>query len=51
MNHKILAILIFSLLAATNSQAQFNLGKVLDKVSGKSDGLGENEIVSGLKRP
>ncbi|MCE7072443.1 MULTISPECIES: DUF4197 domain-containing protein [Dyadobacter] len=49
MNHKILAILIFSLLAATNSQAQFNLGKVLDKVSGKSDGLGENEIVSGLK--
>ncbi|MCF2497586.1 MULTISPECIES: DUF4197 domain-containing protein [Dyadobacter] len=49
MNHKILAILIFLLLAATNSQAQFNLGKVLDKVSGKSDGLGENEIVSGLK--
>ena len=49
MNHKILAILIFLLLVATNSQAQFNLGKVLDKVSGKSDGLGENEIVSGLK--
>ena len=36
-------------MAATNSQAQFNLGKVLDKVSGKGDGLGENEIVSGLK--
>ncbi|SKC06907.1 DUF4197 domain-containing protein [Dyadobacter psychrophilus] len=49
MNHKILAILLFSLISATNSQAQFNLGKVLDKVSGKSDGLGENEIVSGLK--
>ncbi|MCF0040742.1 DUF4197 domain-containing protein [Dyadobacter fanqingshengii] len=49
MNHKILAILLFSIISATNSQAQFNLGKVLDKVSGKSDGLGENEIVSGLK--
>ncbi|MCF0052034.1 DUF4197 domain-containing protein [Dyadobacter chenwenxiniae] len=49
MNHKILAILLFSLISATNSQAQFNLGKVLDKVGGKSDALGENEIVSGLK--
>ncbi|MCF2490870.1 DUF4197 domain-containing protein [Dyadobacter sp. CY347] len=49
MNHKILAIILFSLITGTNSQAQFNLGKVLDKVSGKGDGLGENEIVSGLK--
>jgi len=49
MNHKILAILLFSLLFGSNVHAQFNLGKVLDKVSGKGDGLGENEIVSGLK--
>ncbi|MCE7068444.1 DUF4197 domain-containing protein [Dyadobacter sp. CY326] len=49
MNHKILAIILFSILFSSRSQAQFNLGKVLDKVSGKSGSLGENEIVSGLK--
>jgi len=49
MNHKILAILLLSILFGSNVHAQFNLGKVLDKVGGKSDGLGENEIVSGLK--
>lgn len=49
MNHKILAILLLSILFGGNVHAQFNLGKVLDKVGGKSDGLGENEIVSGLK--
>ncbi|WP_439556957.1 DUF4197 family protein [Dyadobacter sp.] len=50
MKHKIIALTLFSLLSATASMAQFNLGKVFDKVGGKnSTGLAENEIVQGLK--
>jgi hypothetical protein len=49
MNHKILAILIFSIFFGTHAKAQFNLGKVLEKVGGKSGALSEGEIVSGLK--
>ncbi|WP_031527056.1 DUF4197 domain-containing protein [Dyadobacter crusticola] len=50
MKHKIIALTLFSLLSVTDSMAQFNLGKVFDKVGGKNNtGLGENEIVQGLK--
>jgi hypothetical protein len=49
MKHKILAITLFWLLYGCTSQAQFNLGKVLDKVGGSGGGLGEGEIVEGLK--
>jgi hypothetical protein len=49
MKHKILAITLFWLLYGCTSQAQFNLGKVLDKVGGSGGGLGESEIVEGLK--
>ena len=49
MKHKILIITLFCLLGSTVSNAQFNLGKVLDKVGGNKTGLGENEIVQGLK--
>ncbi|MCF0069251.1 DUF4197 domain-containing protein [Dyadobacter sp. CY261] len=49
MKYKILLFTLFWLIFAHATQAQFNLGKVLDKVSGKSGGLSENEIVQGLK--
>ncbi|WAC13920.1 DUF4197 domain-containing protein [Dyadobacter pollutisoli] len=49
MKHKILAITLFWLLYSSASQAQFNLGKVLEKVGGSGSGLDEGEIVSGLK--
>ncbi|TLV02807.1 DUF4197 domain-containing protein [Dyadobacter luticola] len=49
MKRKIASIIIFWAFCATTSQAQFNLGKVLDKVGGNDTGLGENEIVAGLK--
>ncbi|MEO6285192.1 MAG: DUF4197 domain-containing protein [Dyadobacter sp.] len=49
MKHKILAITLFWLLYSGASQAQFNLGKVLDKVGGSGGGLNEGEIVQGLK--
>jgi hypothetical protein len=51
MKHKILAITLFWLLYSNASQAQFNLGKILDKATGggASNGLQEGEIVQGLK--
>lgn len=49
MKYKILSFALFWLISAHGAQAQINLGKVLDKVSGKSGGLSENEIVLGLK--
>ncbi|NIJ54242.1 DUF4197 domain-containing protein [Dyadobacter arcticus] len=50
MKQKILAIILFLTVYGTAATAQINLGKVLDKVSGKNDtGLGESEIVQGLK--
>lgn len=49
MKYKILSFTLFWLVLAHTSQAQFNLGKVLEKVGGKSGGLSENEIVQGLK--
>ncbi|MCE6987905.1 DUF4197 domain-containing protein [Dyadobacter sp. CY323] len=49
MKHKIVAIFLFITLFGTSSQAQFDLGKMLKKSKGNSTGLGENEIVQGLK--
>jgi hypothetical protein len=49
MKQKIFVIIIFWAFCGTASQAQINLGKVLGKVSGNDTGLGEGEIVQGLK--
>jgi hypothetical protein len=49
MKRKILVVVIFWAICGTPSQAQINLGKVLGKVSGNDTGLGEGEIVQGLK--
>jgi hypothetical protein len=49
MKYKILSLTLFWLIFAHASQAQFNLGKLFEKVGGKSGGLSENEIVQGLK--
>lgn len=49
MRYKILAILLLCFTGNQAVQAQFNLGKVLEKVSGKGGSLSEGEIVSGLK--
>lgn len=49
MKYKILSLTLFWLILGHTSQAQFNLGKLLGKGSGKSGGLSENEIVLGLK--
>jgi hypothetical protein len=50
MKRKIIVFTLLSLLSGTVSMAQFNLGKALEKLGGnKSTGLGENEIVQGLK--
>lgn len=49
MKYKILSVSLFWLFFSQVAQAQFSLGKLLDKVGGKSGGLNENEIVQGLK--
>lgn len=51
MKVKFISLTLSLLLLSITSQAQFNLGKLFEKVSGKSssDSLSKNDIVNGLK--
>ena len=49
MKHKTVAIFLCLTLFGASSQAQFDLGKVFGKSKGNNTGLGQNEIVQGLK--
>jgi hypothetical protein len=49
MKQKIALIFLFITHFVASSQAQFDLGKVLGKSKGNNTGLGQNEIVQGLK--